>query len=196
MDLESLKERWQRQGAPEPHWRKGEDVNELRVKLSKLRRAAANRDRREAVAAILVAVIFGWVAAVAPRPLARVGAGIVAAGALFIIVWMRAAGGRNQEPDADLPVAEFFRRELRYLDRQYRLLRSVWWWYIGPNLVGVILFFFGGRLSLAPTLGLVAAAVAVAGVVFWLNQVAAREGVLPLRDEVARLLRELDAEAS
>lgn len=36
----------------------------------------------------------------------------------------------------------------------------------------------------------------MAGVVFWLNQVAAREGVPPLRDELARLLRELDAEGS
>ncbi len=196
MDLESLKERWQRHGAPEPHWRKGEEMNELRAKLANLRRTAARRDRREAVAAIVAAAIFGWVAFVAPRPLARVGAAIIAAGALFIIVWMRAAGGWNREPDVDLPVAEFFRGELRHLDRQYQLLRSVWWWYIGPNLVGVILFFFGGRLSLVPTLGLVAVAVAVAGVVYWLNQVAAREGVLPLRDEVARLLRELDAEAS
>jgi hypothetical protein len=196
MDLESLKERWQRHGAPEPHWTTGEDMHQLRTKLAKLRRTAARRDLREAVAAIVVAAIFGWMAFVAARPLARVGAAIVAAGAIFIIIWMRAAGGRNREPDVDLPVVEFFRLELRYLDRQYRLLRSVAWWYIAPNLVGVILFFLGGRSSIVPMLGFVTVAVLVAAGVYWLNQVAARDVILPLRDEVARLLRDLETETS
>ena len=192
MELDALKGRWQEHGAPETAWRKEESVENLRAKMAKLRRTAANRDLRETVAAVLVAVIFGWMALWVDRPLARIGAIIIAAGAVFIIVWLRAIGGRNIEPDADLPVREFATRELRYLDRQLALLRSTGWWYVAPNLIGLELFFLGSGHSDVFTAVLMVGAFLLGVVVYWLNQVAAREAILPLRNEVAGLLRELE----
>jgi hypothetical protein len=196
MELDSLKDRWQRRGGPEPHWQKGEDMNELRARLAGLRETARRRDLRETAAAVFVAALFTWVAFSSDRSLARVGAAIIVAGALFIIIWMPLAGGRNREPERDLPVVEFFRRELRYLDRQIHLLRSVFWWYIAPNLAGLLLFFMGTGRSATVTGALIAMAFALAGAVYWLNRLAARAGLAPLREEVARLLRDLENGAS
>lgn len=192
MDLETLKDQWQQRGAPESHWKKGEDMDGLRKRLADLRRTAWRRDLRETIAAVFVTAFFGWVAVTAEPPLARAGAAVIAAAAVFIIIWMPLAGGRNREPDRHLPVVEFFRRELRYLDRQIRLLRSVFWWYIAPNLAGLVLFFIGTGGSVTVTGALIAMALAVAGVVYWLNQAAATAGIIPLREEVARLLRDLE----
>jgi hypothetical protein len=192
MELDALKGRWQERGAPEPAWRKEEGVEDLRAKMAKLRRAAANRDLRETIAAVFVAVVFGWVALSVDRPLARAGAVIIAAGAVFIIIWMRAIGGRNIEPDADLPVREFAARELRYLDRQLALLRSTGWWYVAPNLIGIELFFLGSGRSDAFTAVSMVGAFLLGATVYWLNQMAAREAILPLRNEVAALVRELE----
>lgn len=193
MELDILKERWQQRGAPEPHWEKGEDMGEIRTKLAQLRRTAWRRDLRETIAAVFVAGLFAWVAFTAPQPLARIGSMVIVAAAIFIIVWMRLAGGRNLEPDPGLPVVEFFRRELRYLDRQIHLLRSVFWWYIAPNLVGVALFFIGASRSRVATGVFLLVMVGMSTAIYWLNQMAARTRLMPLREEVARLLHELEA---
>ena len=192
MDLENLKKDWQHRGAPEPQWRRAEDVRILRQRLNGMRRAARRRDLREMVSALAVAAFFSWRAWTLDRPLARAGAIVIAAAAIFIIVWMRARGGRNIERDAGMPLLEFFRRELRYLDRQAGLLRSVLWWYIGPSLLGLVLFFVGIGLTRLVTLALVLFAVAVGAGVYWLNQVAARTAYAPLREEVARLVHDLE----
>lgn len=193
MDLDALKNEWQLRGAPGPEWTRGEDVTTLRERLARLRRIAAARDVREAAAAVLVAALFTWMAVRADHALERAGAIVVVAAAIFMMLWARVAGGGNRGPAADLPVAEFFQHERRYLDRQIHLLRSVLWWYILPNLVGVQLFFLGsgGWTRLTAMFMLLPLAVAVG--VYVLNRRAARTELQPLRDEVDRLLRELQA---
>lgn len=193
MDLDALKEQWQQRGAPGPYWTRGEDMSELRQKLANIRRAAGRRDLREAIAAIAVAGIFTWVGLTAAQPLARAGAWIVVASAFFIIVWSRVAGGRNREPESDLPVVEFFRRELHYLDRQIHLLRSVFWWYSAPNLLGIELFFLASTRSGGIRVALMALPIVIAAGVYRLNRVAADRELQPLRDEVARLLGDLES---
>jgi len=196
MDLETLKDQWQQRGAPESHWQKGEDMDGLRKQLADLRRTSWRRDLRETIAAAFVAALFGWVAVTAEPPLARAGAAVIAAAAVFIIIWMRVVGGKNLEPDPGLPVVEFFRRELRYLDRQIHLLQSVLWWYIAPNLGGVVLFVLGSSRSAVVRGAFLLVMLAISAVIFWLNQLAARTGLVPLREEVARLLRDLENGAS
>lgn len=192
MELDALKDRWQRRGAPEPEWRKAEAMSDLRGRMERLRRTAAARDLREAVAAFIVVGIFTWTAFVAPQPLARAGSIVIVISALFVVIWARVAGGRNRELETGLPVVEFFRRELRYVERQIRLLRSVFWWYIAPNLIGVELFFLGFRDAGRVIWLLLAFPVVIAVVVYWLNRLAARTHLEPLRDEIVRLLRDLE----
>lgn len=195
MDLQDLKHPWQQCGAPDPEWRQGEDVRAMRARLAALRRASWRRDLREVVSAIAVAAIFSWTAWRLDRPLARAGALVVAVSAIVIIGWMRMRGGRNLEPDAEVPVVQFFRRELTYLDRQTHLLRSVLWWYIGPSTLGVVLFFVGMNRFAPLTAALVLVALGVAALVYWLNLTAVRTVHEPLRDEVARLLHDLEERA-
>jgi hypothetical protein len=193
MELDNLKDGWQQRGAPEPHWQKGADMVELRRNLENLRRTSWRRDLRETIAALFMAVTFTWVAFHIDGRLAQVGAAVIVVSALFIIVWMPLAGGRNREPDRDLPLGEFVRRELRYLDRQIGLLRSVFWWYSAPNLAGLVMFFLGAGRSATMITILVGATLAVDAGIYWLNQVAAA-ALMPLRDEVAGLMRDLEAD--
>ena len=201
MELDALKGPWRTQDAANGAWRKGEGVENLRTRLASLRKASARRDLRETIAAVFVAIIFGWTAFVVEPPLARLGAVIIAAGGVFIIIWMRVRGGSfdsrgaatlaQGDRDMDFPVLEFLQRELRYLERQLTLLRTTGWWYVAPNLIGVELFFFGSGRGDIWTFVCMTGALVLAVVIYWLNQVAAREVLLPLRDEVAGVLREL-----
>jgi hypothetical protein len=192
MNLDELKQHWQRDAPSSTGWTRREDMGELRARVAKLRRVARARDLREtAIAAVLIGV-FLWIAWGAATPLERIGAAITAAGCAFIIVWVRAAG-RGREPDTDLPVAKFFRHELAYLDRQVALLRNVLWWYILPLTAGIELGFVGSNRAWPIKAICMLIGVAVAVVVYRLNQAALRTHVAPLRDEVARLLRELEA---
>jgi hypothetical protein len=192
MDLDRLKQRWQEQPAPSAEWQQGEDVEELRKKLNDLRRTAAARDLREYSAVAVVAPIFAWVAVVAPRPLAQAGAAVIVLASIFIVVWMWMAGGRHKEPETDLAVVEFFARDLRYVERQIRLLQTVLWWYLGPLFIGLTLFFLGAAAPMAMRALLIAVGIATAAVIYRMNQAAARS-LMPLRDDIARMLRDLQS---
>src|SRR6185312_11660869 len=89
----------------------------------------------------------------------------------------------------NVTVLEFARQRLTWLDGQIRLLRTVAWWYVAPIFVGCLLIFWGleGDSPLAFCLS-ASLDVAVAALIIGLNRQAVRCVLLPVREEVARLI--------
>lgn len=135
---------------------------EIHVKAAKLRGAVAARNLREWVAAGIVVVCFSAVA-VAASGLVRVGSLIVVAAAVVVagVIYRR---GRNEHEDG-LPGVVFYRRGL---ERQRDLLRGVWWWYLGPLALGMVVFAIGGAVNNPGVSGVVVAVglIVMTGVVF------------------------------
>ena len=152
------------------------------------------RDMIETAAAMLVMFWFTRIAwDVDAGFLVRLGAGVVVAGAVFIVYRLHAARLGKPPAGLDAPVREFCRTELARVETQIRLLRTVAVWYLGPIMAGLALMSYGRH---GPTLGLLiewAIFALVSWGVYALNRYAVRKQLEPIRDDVAELLEELES---
>ena len=198
MDLDGLKEAWQREESAEAA-HGGIDMTGLFATLDRLERDLRNRDLRETIASIAVIGFFTWRMFAADAPLERLGAGIIVCAAAAALVWEQYAARprrRTFASSSELPVVQFCRRELERVDAEIRLLRTVWLRSIVPVTLGVELILLqrwampGGR-----QLVMMAVALAVGVAVHWMNAVAAKEGLLPIRADLERRIHEFRAEA-
>jgi len=83
-------------------------------------------------------------------------------------------------------------RETGSMDQQIEMLRSVLWWYLLPAFVGVNLVFIDLSSSLlAPAMYFVAVLVLYTGI-WWWNQRAVINDLLPVREKIGTLLHELN----
>jgi hypothetical protein len=141
------------------------------------------RNAAEYVAAAVVVMAFGWMAFAVPVPMVQAGAALIVAGALYVC-WKlnelgRAASKAELEQASSL--ADFHRAELT---RQRAALSTVWRWYLGPFVPGLLVFLAG--VAFAPELeapfaarfSIFATGVGFTGLIFaavgWLNALAVK----------------------
>ncbi|MGO8816999.1 MAG: hypothetical protein ACLQVG_20350 [Terriglobia bacterium] len=153
-------------------------IDEIRSRAGKFQTNVSWRNAREYVAAVIVVSIFAFDFWRTSDVLARVAFGLIIAGAIYVMWHLHQQGAARSVP-AELGIAsglEFYRREL---ERQRDLLRSVWSWYLGPMLPGLVVLMLArarnGPLGLW-RIGLTSALIAVIFVsAWWLNDRAARK---------------------
>lgn len=200
MELDRFKAAWSRQsieGGFAPPDENTMDQLELRDRA--ISRKNLWRDAVETTVAILVAAFFGWVARYGGL-LMQVGAAIVIAAAAVIVIVLHTVRRRGAQ-QSDANIRHRLQGELRAVERQIRLLRNVVYWYIGPLFLGGLMFGVGITISLPAPAGvspgtLLALGVisqvfilgTVGGAIYWLNQVAVRRRLEPLREELVRSL--------
>lgn len=150
------------------------------------------RDAIEMGAAGLVAFFFGRTALASDRStLERVGAGIVVAGAAYIVYRLLVARRRPPAPAVDAPLREYCDAELARVDAQIELLQTVLAWYVAPLMMGLLIISLGAHGMTAPFFYNAAFYAVVAWGVYALNQYAVREQVMPLRDQLVALRDQL-----
>ncbi len=167
-------------------------IEEIRNKARKFEGKIRTRNLRETIVAVALIPVFGLFLRWFPTPPERVGSCLTIAGLLYLIYRMNGSAAAKRVPSGggfDTCVA-FHRREL---ERQRDLLRSVWLWYLGPLVPGILVFnlgVIGQKISrghpmqwwrAAPFVVLL---VAWFWVVIWLNRRAA--------DRLQRTIEELD----
>lgn len=114
---------------------------EIRERASGFQNKVRRRNLREYAAAVVVFVVFGRYSWEAQTWLGRTGPALIVLGTLFIVHRLFTRAGSRAVPggDDEIAVAEscvaFHRREL---ERQRELLRTVWWWYLGPLIPGLL----------------------------------------------------------
>ena len=150
------------------------------------------RDMIETVAAVFVIIFFGRFMTRSDHVIASIGAGILVFWGPFIIWKLHRARMIQQPAPLDAPVREFCRIELDRLDRQISLLRSVLWWYIAPCIVGVNTFFIGLAGFGIASLVYCIVTLLLAWGIYALNMRAVAKQLLTARDELTRLLSQLD----
>ena len=116
-------------------------LDELRREIEYVQRSARATRRIETGASVLV--IAGSLAGVwfAPEPLVRLGLGLIAAGALFVVTYMHRHAMRPIPMDVGFSqTRSAFRGELVYGEW---LLRRVWLWYLMPLMLGPAVLLIG-----------------------------------------------------
>ena len=189
MHDDALKAMWRAQNiGPTPKLSDAEQIAAMQSKMKGLDRTLFWRDLRESIAGLFVMVCFSVYFFVFTAPMARVGSGIVVLSSLVATVYpiWRKRRVVKAEPDASL--AEMLKGELRKLDVEIALLRSVFWWYIFPLSVGVIVFFGGITGSLSASMIWGVAMMALDAIIYWVNQIACDKRLIPLKRELEALL--------
>jgi hypothetical protein len=200
MNPDDFKQAWQRQT---PHL-----ATEPQLLLQELRRNEQQfsamifcRDAREIIVALVLLPVWVWMGISLSSPwtwyLAMPGIAWVAG---FLVVDRKCHKPRAPRPGE--PLRECASRSLEQVEHQIWLLRNVLWWYLLPLMVPVFVFFchlaWLGRdegwenvFDMAPPMAVVAL---VTVVIYWVNQLAVRKGLVPRRDELRALLASLNSE--
>ena len=154
------------------------------------------RDLGELAASVLVAIMIVPAATRGPV-LARVGALVILAG--LVLVAFKLVRARRlttkRTIDVTLPVATALRAELGQIDAQIALLASVAWWYVAPLLGGSVLLVAGwhGRAGWLFSASYAMFAALLAWGIIALNQRAVRRTLQPKREDVVRLLGQVES---
>jgi hypothetical protein len=164
----------------------------IRARVLRLRRTIVARDRRETWTGVTAALLFVVFAVRATAALPRIGYAVSIA-ATAVIVWrLRRARNAANERATDVSVLAFCRAERANVDDQIQLLRTVLWWYLAPLMVGVNLVVFGLAGIRPLTLLFLVATLLLSAVVYWANIRAVTRQLMPLRDELDRLVAEFE----
>jgi len=189
MNDEELKRLWRDQPlALPPDLTETTQLGALRKKMKWFDRAIRLRDLRETAAGLVVIAIFGYYFFQFPSALARLGCVMTILAALFTDFWALWNKRKSRREIPDASVMDSLRVELRKVDTQIRLLRSVFWWYILPLLGGAGVFYFGINRNATERTVTVILYLLVGWFIHWLNQLAVRRKLMPLKNELESLL--------
>lgn len=174
-----------------------EDIAAVRERDRKLRGIVKRRDWLETAVALIVMPFFLWVAWTASRD----GQLITAAFAAFIALWagfvpLRLWYTRRRMPTLhpDRSLHEYLCEERDAMLAQARMLESIWIWYLGPCVIGVLGLVLSRK---PPTLGTWIYCGVVVGscaLIGWANHLAARSHFRAIADDIGRQLQQLNWE--
>ena len=175
---DEFKHAWQTQACALPQ----RSTQDLRAEARALQRTISRRNLREYLAGALVIPVFCYYMWLFPHWVTRLGAALVVLGTL-VVMWQlhRRAASRAVPAELGGTCLQYQRSELV---RQRDALHSVWLWYLGPLLPGLVVFVWGVQGGSAKPVALLvdAAMLAVFVAIAWVNRRAA-----------ARLQRQIDA---
>lgn len=191
MNDDTLKKLWQEQNfSSSPTLPDEKQVAAMRRKMKDFDKTIRGRDIGEVGACLFVIAVFGFDFLLGKNSsLTQAGCVVLVLSCVFIawnLIWSKQ---RLPKVEPNAPVLETVKVELRKVETQIRLLKSVMWWYLLPIIIGLELYFLGLHRPLRANLIVLACSLIVGAVIYWLNQFAAKHSLLPLKQELESLLR-------
>ena len=192
-ELDRFKSAWR--GAEAHGVQAASTVNALpaiRARVARMRRDVLARDRRETWAGVAAAILFVVFSTRTTAAVPRIGYAVSIAAMAVIVLRLRRVRNVAKARTTDASVLAFCRAEQVNVNDHIRLLRTVLWWYLGPLMVGVNLVVFG-LAGLRPlTLLFLVATLLLTAVVYLANIRAVKRQLMPIRDELDRLIAEFE----
>jgi hypothetical protein len=188
MNENEIKQLWQTQALPAPA--PVDDLSgRMKQKMRRFNRDIFWRDIREVAACAVIILWFGADLRHDHSTLRWTGDVIlVLSGGYIAAKLLRARRSQRSflNPDS---VREFLAGELDKVERQIRLLRTVFWWYLLPLLCGVCLFFVGTNSDLLTDAIVLPVFFLTYWFIYWINQYAVKKTLLPLKTELEQMLK-------
>lgn len=179
-DLKTIWQKQETEHTPMP-------LEEIRKRAGRLHARVLWRNGREYIAIAVVLVWFGYYLWIFPQPLMRLGSAMIMAAALYVGWRLHRFAGTEALPSEASAAAwtDYYRSELV---RQRDALGSVWKWYLGPFVPGLVVSLVGIALKAPPhsEMGIVAV-VALCVVVFTAIWVLNRWGMRRLQRRIDEL---------
>jgi len=141
-DIKTLWRNQQTEYAPMP-------LDEIRKRAGQFHSRVCWRNIREYAASAFLVCIFGFYIWLFPAPLMRLGSALIIV-ALLYVAWQLHRRGAAMALPAEASASawtDYYRRELV---RQRDALQSIWKWYLGPMVPGLVVFLLGAALQTPP----------------------------------------------
>jgi hypothetical protein len=165
-------------------------------RVERLWATVLRRDLVETAAALLGLYFFTGMLWSFEEIVPRLGVAVVIVSLIFVLFSLHRPRLLRPASKIDASVRDFCQVELDRVNDQIALLKSVAWWYVSPILLGVNLVFAGKvGLGLSSLLYLLATLLLGWGI-HALNQRAVRKGLIPIRDQIESLRRELEQDTA
>lgn len=134
-------------------WTSADSFEQLRGAESRFRGRIADRDRLETVVALCLVAVFLPTTLFSLKTGEPLITGALALLTLYclcvpVVLWR----SRPRLQPLDLPLADYRREALAGYDRQIKLLKRAWLWYVAPVWVGVMMLFGGVLQKVWPRL--------------------------------------------
>jgi hypothetical protein len=184
MNLDDFKSPWQQQ-QQQLGGRVDHVINAVRSRMSTFNRTIWLRDMRETLAAVGLFAYYSFCLFLPQNWLAKCGAGLGMLACIIIVAILYWARQKGKVARTDLPVEDYCVAELTRVDRQIWLLRNVHWWYLGPLFIAVAVQIAAIKQDPGGLILLLTFILPLFGFIYWLNRVAIRFQLLPLRHELA-----------
>jgi CubicO group peptidase (beta-lactamase class C family) len=188
MHDDALKQLWRAQSIEPAPLPDSEQLDEVKSRVRRMNRTLFWRDCRENVAAVFIMACFGLYLLIFPNLLARLGSFMVILSALLMIVYPIWRKRRAPKATPEMSLTQSLEAELRRVEVEIALLRTILWWYILPGTVGVVIFSAGLDHSFASTIWYVLFCIALDAFIYWINQIACDKKLVPLKRELQLLL--------
>ncbi len=183
MNLDDFKEPWQ-QRQRDLDGRVDHVIKKVHSRMAGFDRTIWFRDMRETFVAVLLIVWYSYDLYQPQSLLGKCGAGLGILACIFIIAVLHWAREEGKVARTDLPVEDYCEAERVRVDRQIWLLRNVHWWYLGPLFIAVAVQMGASTPDVVSLIFDLTFCVFVFGFIYWLNQVAVRSNLIPLRREL------------
>lgn len=191
MTDQELFDLWKANGPAQIRYDGSHLSKELQTSVTTLQKTIKYRDLREISVAAIMIPVFGFTAFMVPFLLSKIGAGIIVAWCLYLIIRLRKAAKKNTI-DSTTSFLDHLKNASSFIVTQRRLLDSVLYWYILPCLSGVMLFFLGFDMPLTQLLLLAAFVLVIGVVVYLLNKHAIKKTLDPLLEQVNNIIKDLN----
>jgi uncharacterized membrane protein YdcZ (DUF606 family) len=113
-------------------------LEEIRRRAHQFEKRISRRNLREYIGGAIGVAVFTYYIFKFPSPVARTGCALIIAGLLCILIQIYKRASPGKLP-ADLALTASLAYHRSELVRQ----RSVWWWYLGPIVPGIVVFAAG-----------------------------------------------------
>jgi hypothetical protein len=191
MNLDDAKTYWQSPSEPKEATMSDSEILALVERRSQaFDKTIRRRDLREFIGAALALVLLAPALLHGPW-LTRCGVLLVMAGGASIYLKLDRTRRRHAGLHAEWPLAAMLRAERAKVEAQIHLLESILWWYIAPLGAGAVLVV-AGTSSPRFTAGYAIFVALLSWGIYELNQHAVRRELRPRRDELTRLIEQVE----
>ena len=117
-------------------------AEEIRRRAEKFERRIWWRNARETVASLIAVGLFVYFLATSHDWLSRVTFGLFIGAMVWIVGALHRKGSAKKLPEGvdTLTGVRLYRAEL---ERQYEVVKGVWWWYLAPLVPGFVVYTIG-----------------------------------------------------
>ena len=195
MTFDDLQQTWQQSN--ESAARRPEDANSVLRTVRRVEKSNSKvfrRDWIETIVALLLIYWFGKDLFDFDNALVWTGKLVCVCGMFFIIYKLHSTRWVWRTCRLDLTIREYYELELKRVEKQIQLLRSVVLWYLAPCFVGVNLVFAGLSGSLAASFGYFMFVLLLYWGIYALNQFGVDKHFVPLYEELKAAQHELDVD--